>query len=60
MKADRDIEITHHATNDGQLLEVLFAKDGGIRSNEVEELGYNRANTIEMPWAAGATEDLGQ
>jgi hypothetical protein len=49
MKADGDIEITHHATNDGQLLEVFFAKNSGVGLNEVEELGYNRANTIKMP-----------
>ncbi len=29
---DGDIEVADHAADDGELLEVLFAEDGGVAS----------------------------
>lgn len=53
---DREIEIANHAPDDGQLLVVFFAKNGGTRLDQVEELEDDEANAVEMAGAGGSAE----
>ncbi len=57
---DVEVEITNEAADDGDLLVVLFAEDGVVALDEVEELGDDGADAVEVAGAAGAAEGLGE
>src|SRR5207248_9191373 len=43
-----EIEIAHHSLNNGQLLKILLAENGGIRRENVEQLRDHCANPAEV------------
>ena len=57
---DIEVEIAHHALDDGKLLEVLFSKDSVVALDEVEELGDDHADAVKVAGAAGTAEQLGE
>lgn len=60
MQGDGQIEVANEAADDGELLEVLFAKDGIVRLKEIEELRYDGADAIEMARPTGTAELCGE
>lgn len=57
---DGDVEVFNHAADDGELLVVFFAEDGGGGLDDVEEFEDNKTDTVEVAGAAGATEVGGE
>ena len=55
-----EIEITNHAADDGELLEVFFTEHGGIAPSEVEEFEHHGADTIEVAGSGRAAEMFGK
>ena len=45
---DAEVEIAHHAADDGELLEVLLAEHGDVRLDGVEQLGDHRGDAAEV------------
>src|SRR5262249_29155123 len=50
-------EVHHHASDDGELLEVLLAEDRDIGLDDVEELRDDRAHALEVTRAELTIED---
>ena len=49
-------QIADHAANDGQLLVVFLAEDGGMGTDDVEELGHHGADAAKMAGSLRAAE----
>ena len=45
------VQVTHHATDDGQLLGVLLAEVGAVGLGDVHQLVNNGAHAAEVRWA---------
>ena len=45
---DREIEIAHHAPDDGELLEIFLAKNGRLRPQEMKQLRHHRCDSTKM------------
>jgi len=54
----RDIEVSDHALDEGELLEVFLSKDGEVRADDVEKLKDDGEDAIEMTWARGSAKVL--
>jgi len=57
---DGHIEVADHAINEGELLEVFFAKNGTVGLEDVEQFQDDGENTLEMPGAGGSAEVFGE
>ena len=57
---DGEVEVTDHAADDGNLLEVFLAEDGDVGLDDVEEFGNDGADAAEVGGALGAFEGLGE
>ena len=49
-------EVTGHAADDGQLLEIFLAEDGGVRSGQMEKFGHHGADAAEVAGAPGSAQ----
>ena len=45
---DGQVEVAHHAAQDGDLLGVLLAEERDVGRDDVEELGHDRADAGEV------------
>jgi len=57
---DGDIEIAHHAPDEGELLEVLVSEEGDVGLEEIEEFQDDGEDAIEVTWAGGSAEVSGE
>ncbi len=57
---DGEVEVAHHALDDGELLEVFFAEDGGVAAGEQEKFQDNGADAIEVAGSGGTAEMGGE
>ncbi len=53
---NRQIEIPDHASDDGELLEILFTKHCGVAAGQVEKFQNHRANPVEMTGTGRAAQ----
>src|SRR5262249_44117631 len=56
----RQIQITDHGPDQGELLVVLFPEIRPVRAGEVEQLEHNGQHAVEEARAAGPFEHLTQ
>ena len=54
----RKIEIAHHPSNDGQLLEILFSENSRVRRKEMKQFRHHRADSFEMSGTRPSAERL--
>lgn len=54
MYVDRKVEIRHHLTDQGELLEVLFAEDGVLALRDLEEFVHHGEDTRKVRGASSA------
>ncbi len=57
---DRKIEIAHEAANDGELLKILFAKNRGVRLEEMEQFCHHGTDAAKVAGPGSAAELLRQ
>ncbi len=57
---DRNVQITDHAIDEGELLEIFFAENGTVGLEDVEQFQDDGENAVEMPWAGGSAEVFGE
>ena len=57
---DRNVQIADHTINEGELLEVFFAKNGTVGLEDVEQFQDDGENALEMPGAGGSAEVFGE
>src|SRR5262249_11335792 len=57
---DPEVEIAGHAPDHRELLEVLLAEDGDVRTHEVKELAHDRRDAAEVTGAMRTTEVAGE
>src|SRR5205085_10387055 len=53
---NRKIQVSHHSPNDNELLKILFAKDRGVRRQQMEQLRHDSADAAEMSRSGPAFE----
>ena len=54
------MEVDHQSPDDRQLLEIFLSKDGEPALGDIKERADYGADSIEMPWAFGPTQMIGQ
>lgn len=54
---DAELQVVNHATNDGNLLEILLAKVCTVGIDIAKQLAYNLANPIEVAWTERTLHD---
>ena len=57
---DRKVQIADQAINEGELLEVFFAKNGTVGLEDVEQFQDDGENAVKMPGAGGSAEVFGE
>ena len=57
---DRNVQITDHASDEGELLEIFFAENGTVGLEDVEQFQDDGENAVEMPGAGGSAEVFGE
>ena len=55
-----DLQITDHPADDGELLPILLTEHGGIWSDDIEEHGDDRADTIEVLRSGAPAKSAGK
>ncbi len=59
LDAHRDVEVGDEPADDGELLEILFAEQGDVRRDLVEQLGDDDGDAVEMSGPGGAVQASG-
>src|SRR5262249_55021642 len=57
---EREIQISHHPPNDGQLLSILLPQDRDIWLDQIEQLKHHCEHTVEEPRPEDTFEDVAQ
>ncbi|GAA3298718.1 hypothetical protein GCM10020295_35030 [Streptomyces cinereospinus] len=55
---DAEVQVPHHAADQGELLGVLLAEERHVGAGEVEQLGDDREHAVEVAGAGGALQAL--
>ena len=53
-----NIQVSNHAANESDLLEVFFSKNGKGRLKEIKKLDYDGQDSVKMPGTARAAKAL--
>src|SRR5207237_6241749 len=57
---NRKIQIANHPPNDRELLIIFFTEDIHLWHQQINQLGYDRADAAKMSWPRGTTQAHGK